>query len=264
MPRRPKLGQHFLVSESTARRIAELVPQGAAVVEIGPGHGALTGFVLERAKEYVGVELDAWLADRLEKRYGNLDNFRLVGADFLRFEPPPELGDGLALVGNIPYAVSSKIVQRASAEPRYRRAALMFQLEFAERLTAGVDDGSYGSLSVYTAYHWETRIAIRVSRKKFRPEPRVDSAVVEFKRHSGPPVDVSEPGAMFALVRACFTRRRKQLGNAAVGGLGIERDVWLAALEAAGIERTRRAQELNLEDFARLYGRLEEARFGSR
>lgn len=252
MPRRPKLGQHFLVSEGVAHRIAALVPEGARVIEIGPGHGALTGHLLERAAEYLGVELDAWLAERLEARFGERADFSLAGMDFLRFNPPPELGDELVLVGNIPYAVSAKIVQRATAEPRYRRAVLMFQREFAQRLTAEAGQSEYGSLSVYIDYHWRTRIALRVSRQKFRPAPRVDSAVVDFVRRTEPPVQVADPARFFRLVRACFARRRKQLGNAAVGELGLEREDWLEALAAAGIERRRRAQELDLADFARL------------
>ncbi|MBD3373340.1 MAG: ribosomal RNA small subunit methyltransferase A [Candidatus Coatesbacteria bacterium] len=258
MPRRPKLGQHFLASEGVARRIVELVPPGAAVVEIGPGRGALTTGLVERAGSYLGVELDDQLADRLAERLGERDGFRLVKGDFLAFTPPAELGEELTLVGNVPYAVSARIVQRAVAEPRYRRAVLMFQREFARRLTAGAGESDYGSLSVYVDYHWRTRIALHVPAGRFRPPPRVDSAVIVAERREVPPIEVDDPEALFTLVRACFARRRKQLANADRRGLGVDRETWLTALEAADIPRNARAQELALADFARLLSILKQ------
>lgn len=258
MPRRPKLGQHFLASEGVARRIVELAPPGAAVVEIGPGRGALTAGLLERAGSYLGVELDDELADLLTERFGGRQGFGLVRGDFLDFTPPPELGDELTLVGNVPYAVSARIVQRAVAEPRYRRAVLMFQREFAKRLTAGAGQSDYGSLSVYLGYHWRARIALGVPARCFRPPPRVDSAVIVAERREAPPVEVDDPEALFTLVRACFAHRRKQLANADRSGLGVERAAWLTALESADIPRNARAQELALADFARLRRSLDQ------
>lgn len=262
MPRRPRLGQHFLASEGVARRIVELVPPGAAVVEIGPGRGALTAGLLGRAGSYLGIELDdqlhAKLADRLAERIGEGGSFGLVHGDFLAFSPPAELGEEITLVGNVPYAVSARIVQRAVAEPRYRRAVLMFQREFARRLTAGAGESDYGSLSVYVDFHWRTRIAFGVPARCFRPPPRVDSAVIVAERREAPPVEVDDPEALFTLVRACFARRRKQLANADRRGLGVDRETWLTALEAADIPRGARAQELALADFARLRRSLDQ------
>lgn len=260
MPTRPKLGQHFLHSESVVRRIVESVPPGGAVVEIGPGHGALTAGLLEVSRRYLGVELDRWLHDRLARRYADREGFSLVNADFLDFSPPPELGDGITLAGNVPYAISARIVQRACAEPRYGVAVLMFQREFADRLLAGPGEPGYGSLSVYVDHHFTVRRLLNVPRSKFRPAPRVDSAVVLFQRRPDPPVEVDDPEAYFALVRACFARRRKQLANAACGDLGLDRDTWREALEAAGIDRRARAETLTPQQFAQLYGKLEHER----
>jgi 16S rRNA (adenine1518-N6/adenine1519-N6)-dimethyltransferase len=264
MAGRPRLGQHFLKNPGAARRIAALVPSGVPVVEIGPGRGALTALLADKASAYTGVELDGELArklaERLAERFGDRPGFTLVEGDFLDFEPPP---GPLWLVGNIPYAVSSKIVQRATTERSYTAAVLMFQREFAARLTARPGDSAYGSLSAYVAYHWETGTAFKVGAGSFSPQPRVDSAVVVFRRREEPPVEVDDEEAFFGLVRAAFARRRKQLGNAGVEGLGLTRTAWLEVLGRAGVARERRAQELSLEDFARLYTKLREVDGGT-
>src|SRR4030042_3489807 len=140
---RPRLGQHFLRDDRAARRIAALVPSGVPVVEIGPGRGALTGFLVEKASAYTGGELDGDRARRLMEHFADRPRFAVVEGDFLDYEPP---GPGpLWLVGNIPYAVSSKIVQRATGERRYAAAVLMFQREFAARLTARPGASATGS-----------------------------------------------------------------------------------------------------------------------
>jgi len=253
MSQRPKLGQHFLDSQRVVRQIINLVPEGAAVVEIGPGHGALTAGLLHRAGSYLGMELDSWLAERLRGKFSEQEKFRLIEGDFLSLDLPEELPAPVVLVGNVPYYISAKIVQRACVEPRYSKAVLMFQLEFAKRLTAEPGGSDYGSLSVYTQYHWQARLAISVGRGKFKPPPRVDSAVVELVRQEQPPVEVDDAEAFFRLVRACFTHRRKQLGNAPLKELGIEKESWLGVLEAAEIERSRRPQVLSIAEYAGLY-----------
>jgi 16S rRNA (adenine1518-N6/adenine1519-N6)-dimethyltransferase len=259
---RPRLGQHFLRDTGAARRIAALVPPGVPVIEIGPGRGALTAPLLERVSAYTGVELDGDLARKLEERFGGRPGFTLVEGDFLDFEPP---GPGpFWLVGNIPYAVSSKIVQRATAERRYAAAVLMFQRELAARLTARPGDSAYGSLPAFVAYHWNTRTAFTVKAAGFFPKPRVDSAVVVLRRREEPPVEVADEDGFFDFVRAVFARRRKQLGNAAVEGLGVTRAEWLEVLERAGVGRKRRAQELSLADFAGAYEKLREVGGGTR
>jgi 16S rRNA (adenine1518-N6/adenine1519-N6)-dimethyltransferase len=261
---RPRLGQHFLRDPRAARRIAALVPSGVPVVEIGPGRGALTALLLDKASAYTGVELDGELArkltERLAERFGDRPHCAVVEGDFLDYEPPP---GPLWLVGNIPYAVSSKIVQRVTGERRYVAAVLMFQREFAARLTARPGDSAYGSLSAYVAYHWEAGTVFKVGAGSFSPKPRVDSAVVVFRRRESPPVEVDDEEAFFKLVRAAFARRRKQLGNAGVEGLGMTRTEWLEVLERADIGRGRRAQELSLEDFARLYEKSREVGGGT-
>ena len=258
MSQRPKLGQHFLDSQRVVRQIVNLVPEGSAVVEIGPGHGALTAGLLRRSSGYLGMELDPWLAERLRGKFSEQKNFHLTEGDFLSQELPAYLPASLVLVGNVPYYISAKIVQRACVEPRYSRAVLMFQREFAKRLTAEAGGSDYGSLSVYTQYHWQVRLAISVGRERFKPPPRVDSAVVEFIRREQPPVEVDDAEAFFRLVRACFTHRRKQLGNAPLKELAIEKETWIAVLAEAEIERSRRPQTLSIDDYAVVYRAYQE------
>lgn len=262
MAGRHRLGQHFLRDDRAARRIAALVPPGVPVVEIGPGRGALTALLANKATAYVGVELDDDLARKLIERFGDRPGCSIVEGDFLDYEPP---GPGpVWLVGNIPYAVSSKIVQRATVERRYAAAVLMFQREFAARLTARPGDSARGSLSAYVAYHWEAGTAFKVKAGSFSPQPRVDSAVVVFRRRDAPPVEVADEEGFFGFVRAAFAHRRKQLGNIALENLDTTRPEWLEVLERTGVDRGRRAQELSLEDFARLYKNIREVGGGGR
>jgi 16S rRNA (adenine1518-N6/adenine1519-N6)-dimethyltransferase len=258
MSQRPRLGQHFLDSQRVVRQIINLVPEGATVVEIGPGHGALTAGLLHRASSYLGMELDPWLAERLRGKFSEQEKFRLIEGDFLSLDLPEDMPASVVLVGNVPYYISAKIVQKACAEPRYSKAVLMFQLEFAKRLTASPGGSDYGSLSIYTQYHWQARLAISVGRGKFKPPPRVDSAVVELVRREQPPVEVNDEDGFFRLVRACFTHRRKQLGNAPLKELGIAKEDWLAVLETADIERSRRPQTLSIAEYAGLYRAYQE------
>lgn len=223
----------------------------------------MTRYLVQSDSPYIGVELDGELVRRLRERFGDREGFVLVEGDFLAYEPPPGL-ENIWLVGNIPYSISSKIVKRVTIERRYAGAGLMFQREFAARLTAGPGNTAYGSLSVYVNYHWETRAALTLKPKSFSPPPGVDSTVVVFHRRSEPPVAVDNEEAFFTTVRAAFAHRRKQLGNADIAGLDIDRPSWLRALEQAGIERTRRAQELSLEDFTRLHRAFVEVTGGAR
>jgi 16S rRNA (adenine1518-N6/adenine1519-N6)-dimethyltransferase len=261
---RPKkrLGQNFLVDRNTLEKIAdaaELTP-GDRVLEIGPGLGALTRALAERADRVVAVEVDADLLPILRETLGDLPNVRIVHADFLALPLdaflPEHVGDrGVKVVANIPYYITSPILERLlAASARIERILLLVQKEVADRLTARPGTADYSSLTLFARYHAEVEVAGRVSRNVFYPPPAVDSAILRLRPRPEPAVRAADPGRLFDVIHAAFQQRRKTLLNALTGfsALRLARPDAEAALRAAGIEPQRRGETLSLEEFARL------------
>jgi 16S rRNA (adenine1518-N6/adenine1519-N6)-dimethyltransferase len=252
-------GQHFLCDPAVARRIvdaARLEPDATAL-EIGPGLGALTDALAERAARLYLVEIDRGLAARLEERYAAQPQVRVLVGDVLAL-PLDALvpDDDITVVANLPYNVSTPVLFRLLAlRPRVRRAVLMLQREVAERLVAPPGGDARGALSVMVQTWATVRVAFAVSRRSFLPRPRVDSAVVVLDTAAAPRVPLADVELYEAVVRAAFGQRRKMLRNA-VAVLAASRGIDSRQLEArfaqAGVDPRARAETLALEDFARL------------
>ena len=247
MPR--KLGQHFLRNPGVLRRIAEAAaPEPVdAVVEIGPGRGALTARLLERARRVVAIELDASLAEALERRFAGAANLEIVRGDVLKVDLAGYMPAVIA--GNLPYYITSPILERVlQLAPRFPRAVFLVQKEVADRLTAETGRREYGYLSVATRLFTNVRVLCRVSPGSFVPPPKVDSAVVALEPHPEPLV--AEPARFLKFVSACFRGKRKTLRNnlralyPAIGGLP---------------QASLRAEQLSMEELVELYRALVEA-----
>ena len=255
-------GQHFLCDPAVARRIvdaAELQP-GAAVLEIGPGLGALTDELAARAAHLYLVEIDRGLAARLLERHADRPHVRVLVGDVLALplETMLEGDDDITVVANLPYNVATPVLFRLLAlRSRVRRAVVMLQREVAARLAAPAGADARGALSVMMQTWAEVRVAFGVSRRSFLPRPRVDSAVAVLRFTATPRVPLRDPTTYEAVVRAAFGQRRKMLRNA-LAALAAARGVDGAALfERAGVDSRARAETLSLDDFARLEGALE-------
>ena len=258
---RPKrsLGQNFVVEPNTVRRIAELagVGPGDRVVEIGPGVGSLTLALAETGASVTAVEVDDVLVGVLAEvlaDFGAGRNVRIVHADAMGVDWNEVLtsgesgGEHWALVANLPYNIAVPLVCDLLEDvPAIDRMVVMVQREVAERLVAGPGDDAYGLPSVKVAYHAESRMIGRVPPSVFLPRPNVDSALVKVVRRQRPAVD-ADPDRLFALVRAGFGQRRKMLRRSLAGLLDE------AAIEAAGVDPTDRAEQLGLEQWAALVG----------
>lgn len=246
------LGQNFLADPNTARRIARLagVAAGDRVLEIGPGIGSLTTALLEAEADVTAIELDRHVIPALREVVG--DAVRVVEGDALAVDLAEVLGDPdvgpHALVANLPYNVATPIVMRfLEAAPQITTMLVMVQREVGERLAAGPGTKVYGAPSVKVAYFARARVAGLVPPSVFIPAPRVESALVRLDRHAEPPVSVPSPDRLFALVRAGFGQRRKMLRGALRAELG---DATGSVLAAAGIDERRRAETLDLADWA--------------
>jgi 16S rRNA (adenine1518-N6/adenine1519-N6)-dimethyltransferase len=246
---RKRFGQHFLADAAILDAIVEAVDPrpGDALVEIGPGLGALTGPLLARAGRLVAIELDRDLAARLRGRPG-LD---LIEGDALAVDYAglaQRLGDSLRIVGNLPYNISTPILFRLlDAAERVRDQHAMLQREVVERMVAAPASKAYGRLSVMLQWRYEMELLLQVPPAAFDPPPRVDSAVVRMRPRPG--IDGSLRATLEALVASAFSQRRKLLRHT----LGR----WLEARRAhVAFDLQRRAEEVPVPQYVALAAAL--------
>ena len=260
-----RLGQHFLTDPAMAAVIvqAAAISSRDVVLEIGAGLGALTFLAARQASRIYAVEKDARLADLLRSEFtaNGINNVVLLQKNILRVDIralAAESGNRLVVIGNLPYNISSQIlVQLISVRQAVKRAVLMFQMELAERLTAGPGGRDYGRLSVMIQYCAELKSVGRVTANHFFPRPKVDSAVLSIVFKSPSDLSPQEEDFFFKVIRAAFGRRRKKLRNSLAGGeLGLSTEGTQQALEWAKIDPSRRAETLDVAEFLALSASL--------
>jgi 16S rRNA (adenine1518-N6/adenine1519-N6)-dimethyltransferase len=254
-----RLGQNFLADRNTVDRIIEGAGIGAddCVIEIGPGMGVLTAAAAEKARRVVAVELDGRLMPLLAESLADCDNVRLVHGDILKIDlrsllRPDETGRGrIRILGNLPYYITSPVILRFLEEgPPADSMTFMLQREVAERIGARAGEKAYGALTVAVRYRCETRLVAQVSREVFIPKPQVDSSVLRFDIRREKRVKPQSETLFFAVVRAGFGKRRKTLLNALTGLCGCGREEIGRVLAAAGVDAARRAETLEIPEFA--------------
>lgn len=252
------LGQHFLRDPRILGRIADTlqIRQGDRVLEVGPGRGALTAELLARGARVTAIEKDRELVPALRARFPDL---RLAEGDALAEDWRALAGAGkgpLLVIGNIPYNITSPLIDKALAPPRPDRVVFLVQREVADRLAAQPGTREYGALSVGVRAVAAVERLMTVAAGAFQPPPKVDSAVVRLTPLAQPLIPDLEVASFRRLVTALFAARRKQLGRALrqVTGWGPERSA--AVLVALGIEPSHRPEVLSPEEFADLHRRL--------
>jgi len=248
------LGQNFLTDEGVLDKIvaaAELSP-GDTVLEVGPGLGHLTRLLARRAGRVIAVELDGRLLPILRDQLAGYDNVELIQGDILELFLSSllfPLSSEYKVVANLPFYITSAVLRRfLTAEPSPVRMVVTVQREVAQRITARPGDMSL--LAVGVQFYGRPRVVARIKAGAFYPRPEVNSAVVRIDRHLTPPVKVSDTEAFFAVVRAGFAQRRKQLRNSLAAGLRRPQAAIVAALKAAGVDPRRRPETLSLSEWA--------------
>ncbi|MFQ5827542.1 MAG: 16S rRNA (adenine(1518)-N(6)/adenine(1519)-N(6))-dimethyltransferase RsmA [Candidatus Methylomirabilia bacterium] len=261
MRRRRALGQHFLRDRKVAQAVVDLARLGQddLCVEIGPGEGALTELLAARAGRLLALEIDESLVARLAPRLRRFSHVELRRADVRRFDftalpslrPAPR--GRVVVVGNLPYSVAKPILARLlDARAAVSEMVLMFQREVAERIAASPGSKRYAALSVFCHLFCDVRVAVIVPPVAFRPPPQVESAVVHLTVLPSPRVPLADDTLFHQVVKAAFSHRRKSLANALAGGLRVSVDAARTGLGAAGIDPSRRAETLSLDEFARV------------
>lgn len=260
---RKRFGQNFLHDRGTiARILGAIAPQPRdPLVEIGPGRGAITQGLIAAAGRLDVVELDRDLIEPLRARLGGLGDLRIHQGDALAFDLCA-LSDepaSLRVVGNLPYNISTPLLFRfLDQAPCIRDLHLMLQREVVERIVAVPGGKTYGRLSVMVQTWCQAQLLFRIGPGAFTPAPKVESAFLRLLPYRSSPFPVTDPGLHGRLVAAAFSQRRKTLRNA-LAGL-VEPEVLLAV----GIAPGRRAETLEVADFARLANALARDRAGGR
>lgn len=269
LPRAKKsLGQNFLADERVTERIVTAFAPRAdeTVVEIGPGRGALTSLLVERAGKLVAVEFDRGLIPFLKERFGERANFVLIEADALEadFCEIIQPAKTTRVIANLPYYISTAILQKLIDERACLTGMLlMLQREVAERITAPPGSSERGYLSVLVEAYCETEALFDVAPGSFRPAPKVWSTVVRLDVRPRVGAEVTDEKLLWRIVSAGFAQRRKTILNnlrhapeelrARIEAAGGAHRV----LEAASIDESRRAETLTLEEWARLARAIE-------
>jgi len=242
------LGQHFLVSGSAVKAIADAAAEYPGICEIGPGPGVLTQALSESAQRLIAIELDPRMAELLAEsapkaEVRQLDALQIDLAALLAELPAPR-----AIVSNMPYYISGPLLQRvADVRGSLDRAVLMMQREVATKIVARAGEGERGSLSVYLQSLFHIRALVQVPAGAFLPPPKVDSTVLVFT-----PRAVEYDDWYFRLVRFGFTQPRKTLANNLANGLHRSRDEIVEILESIDLWEKTRAQELTEAQWVQL------------
>ena len=259
-------GQNFIINPGVCPRIAESAGIGPewGVLEIGPGIGVLTEQLAKRAARVVSVEIDRRLFPLLEETLAGYDNIRIVVGDVLKVDLRQLIADEfagrpVAVCANLPYYITSPILMRLLEERLpVENITVMVQREAAQRLCAPPGTRQAGAISYAVAYYARPRQLFTVQPGSFYPAPKVTSAVIrlDVRRTPAGNLDPASEKALFAIIRAAFSQRRKTAANGISSGLAADKAEVLAAMAEVGLDQRLRPEQLTLDNFIALQGAL--------
>jgi 16S rRNA (adenine1518-N6/adenine1519-N6)-dimethyltransferase len=253
-PVRKSLGQHFLSDPRILSRIADALGpvHDTTVVEIGAGRGALTDTLRERARRVIAVEVDRALAQLLRARYAGDDRVSIVEGDVLGMSLGELAGGEYALVGNVPYYITTPIVFHALERPRPSRAVFLVQREVAERMTAAPGSGEYGALTVNLHAAARVESLFSVPAGAFHPPPKVQSAVVRIEPLAKALVPEGLEHDFRTLVQSAFALRRKQMRRVVRSITGLDPVTAEEVLRGIAVAPDVRPEALSPQQFVAL------------
>ena len=257
-------GQNFLTDTNILQKIVDAaeIDDQVNVIEIGPGIGALTEFLAERAAQVMAFEIDHRLVPILADTLRDFDNVTVVNEDILKVDLAQHIQNfknpdlPIKVVANLPYYITTPILMHLieSGIP-FSEFVVMMQKEVADRISAQPNTKAYGSLSIAVQYYMTAKVAFIVPRTVFVPAPNVDSAILKMVRRPEPAVVVEDENFFIKVSKASFTHRRQTLWNNLTGYFGKTEEVkdkLTKALDQAGLSPSVRGEALSLEEFASL------------
>lgn len=258
------LGQNFLISEEVIQTIVKSsqIKKEDLVIEIGPGLGTLTKYLLEKAGKVICIELDKKMVNILEDRFSIYENFELFNQDILKVDlrnliekekRNAHIKD-VKIVANLPYYITTPIIMKLLEEELpLESITVMIQKEVADRLIAIPGEKETGSITYSVYYYAKAQGILEVPKNSFIPEPEVTSKVIKLDIRKEPPVKVEKQEVMFRIIKCAFMQRRKTLLNALVNAkVFINKEEGIQILEKLGIDNNIRPEKLRLEDYANI------------
>ncbi|WP_047980709.1 16S rRNA (adenine(1518)-N(6)/adenine(1519)-N(6))-dimethyltransferase RsmA [Ornithinibacillus contaminans] len=255
------LGQNFLIDANVLKNIIGHagIDKSTGSIEIGPGIGALTEQLAIHSEKVVAFEIDQRLLPILQDTLADYDNIHVVHEDILKADVQEVIkanfkdGQPIHIVANLPYYITTPILMKLLRERLpVESITVMIQKEVADRMAAGPNTKSYGSLTIAVQYYTEAKVVMNVPKTVFMPQPNVDSSILKLETRAEPPVQVSDEEYFFTIVQACFAQRRKTLRNNLTshfkGTIGKEQIN--EVLESIGIDGIRRGESLTMQEFS--------------
>ncbi len=249
------LGQNFLQDDSVIERIVGMagVNKETDVLEIGPGLGAVTDLLVERARTVTAVEIDDRLYHNLVKKHGHRENFTILNQDILETDLTQIVTDNMIVVANLPYYITTPIITMlVEGHCGLKSLTVMVQLEVAKRICADHTQKDYGAISVFCNYHCDTELLFTVPPEAFDPVPKVNSAVMKLTFREEKKVHPMDEKHFFSVVKAAFSNRRKTLANCLMQAFHLSREEVNELLLSCNLEPSVRGEKLGLEDFQAL------------
>ncbi len=257
------LGQNFLINDSVVDKIVESaeITKNDLVIEIGPGLGNLTEFLLEKAGKVIAIELDQRMLEILNDRFSLYDNFEIINEDVLKVNLNELISKNknseiknAKIVANLPYYITTPIIMKLLEEKLdIETITVMVQKEVADRLIAVPGEKLSGAIT-YSVYYYATSENVTiVENNSFIPEPEVDSEVIKLSIRKNPPVELLDEDQFFKTVKASFMQRRKTLINALVnGGILKNKQDAKKLFDDLNMDYNTRGESLSIEKFAEI------------
>lgn len=261
------LGQNFIEDEALLEQLAalSLVTQEDCVLEIGPGFGALTRPLAQRAKAIVSLEIDQTLLPILNVTLERFANARVVHGDVMKTDLQALVSESfgedcsLRVAANLPYYITTDVLNKLLLTlPQAKSIAVMIQKEVGDKLLSGPGEDGYGPLAILCRYFCDVRRALDVPAACFTPPPKVDSSFMVLERRAEPRFAVRDEALLMRLVKGAFAMRRKTLVNNLTACFPLERLQAAEAIEAAGLEAQCRAESLSIEQLCALCDQVEQ------
>lgn len=257
------LGQNFLTDGNIINKIVEesFVNEKSLVIEIGPGMGALTEMLAEKAGHVIAIELDKRLIPILRENFENKDNVSIIQGDILKTDLEKIIKEeserlnfipsDIRIVGNLPYYITTPIIMKI-LEEKIPAASItvMMQKEVGDRIMAKPGSKAYGALTLAVKYYCTVENIAKAPKEVFMPRPKVDSTVLRLDIRKEKPVELVSEDIFFEVIRSGFAQRRKTMNNSLAGVSSLGKDKIEKILKEIGIDGGRRAETLDIKEFA--------------
>ena len=258
------LGQNFLINSEVVENIinSSEINKEDMIIEIGPGLGTLTKYLLEKAGKVLCIELDSKMVNILNNRFSIYNNFEIINADILKINLDEIINENkkqerikkVKVVANLPYYITTPIIMKLLEERLdIEGITVMIQKEVADRLIEIPGGKNTGAITYTVYYYCESEKIMEVPNSSFIPEPEVTSEVIKMNLRDKPAVEIKNPKVMFMIIKSAFMQRRKTLLNALTNTkVFINKDEGLKILKKLNLSENVRAEELSIQDFANI------------